>query len=1020
MIEINLRNIFNLNILILISSIEKLHAFNLRSLSINDCRIQSINKGIFNSIPSLKRLSLSRNEIATLGNVSFLYEYHLLNILELDLSENKLTKIQRGQFDGLSKIESIHIFKNLIEDIEVNAFSNMLKLKHLNLHSNRVKLIHNKIFFDKKNLETLHFYQNEIENIETIPFNTLYSLKILHLFSNKITSIKFGNFIHLVKLKELKLDKNEIGSFEANTFIGLDSLIYLDLSANKIRKIVNGAFDSLINVINLDLHLNDISRIEKTAFTDLQNLIYLNLDSNEISTLKNVRFNDKLFELSLRFNLISNLSEINSFSLNRLHISNNKIQTIDSIYWMPNLEHLDLSQNRLIKIGERSFSSLKMLNYLNLSRNKLDLTSEFNRISYFKIQTLLVNLDLSFNDIVYLDSNVTFQSMHSLKCLNLSNNRLKSIHPHAFGYLFNLTILRLGFNRISSLKFLIKLNNLEYIDLEHNMLSSIDEDDFRFTFNLVALNLNSNPIKSIHENAFERLNCLNSLKLSNTSLHTLFLSHDLKELDLSYLNFSMIGFMNLSNLEWISLAHTKTNISYSLFLSNLTRYVDFSLNLFQWDDFKMFDILGDALDTLILRQTNLQQLDQIDFRALTNLKRLDLSFNNLTHISSEAFETFVSNLEYLDLSSNLLYEFNLILNKLIYFNLENNRIEKIHNVMLDYFLIEIFKMANNRLKTYPTFAMSQSDSIGVDSFLEMYLNQNEITEIKYFSHLFGKLKRANFDFNSISLIQTDAFLNCRSLEYLSIANNRLTQLTQNNFHYLFSLVHLNLSSNEINYIENNSFSNLNKLKVLDLSYNKLLSIENKLFYGLVNLNLLSLISHNGLKIYNQSFLYLPNISTIYLNESLIYEYQCRFMQIHEKNVQRYIANKFIFYKSINLLAIDFSFNQSQNETPCDLVFRLFQFNVHLNLMTDNSNDLFYDICGTNLIKKENSYNRNYKRCFAHFHALGTDTNETKIDDYLHPILKVLSNAYFLLCISLLLIYLGPIFYMIFRGMNGEH
>ncbi len=118
---------------------------------------------------------------------------------------------------------------------------------------------------------------------------------------------------------------------------------------------------------------------------------------------------------------------------------------------------------------------------------------------------------------------------------------------------------------------------------------------------------------------------------------------------------------------------------------------------------------------------------------------------------------------------------------------------------------------------------------------------------------------------------------------------------------------------------------------------------------------------------------------------------------------------------INLLTIDFSLNQSRNETPCDLVFRLFQFNVHLNLMTDYSNDLFYDICGQHLIKKENSYNRNYKRCFAHVHALGTDTNDTRIDDLLHPILKVFSNAYFLLCIGLLLIYLGPIFYTIFKG-----
>ena len=69
------------------------------------------------------------------------------------------------------------------------------------------------------------------------------------------------------------------------------------------------------------------------------------------------------------------------------------------------------------------------------------------------------------------------------------------------------------------------------------------------------------------------------------------------------------------------------------------------------------------------------------------------------------------------------------------------------------------------------------------------------------------IKIASFDSNNISFIRKDAFLNCRSLEYLSIANNSLTRIAENNFHFLFSLIYLNLSRNEIDFIENNSFKN---------------------------------------------------------------------------------------------------------------------------------------------------------------------------------------------------------------------
>jgi Leucine-rich repeat (LRR) protein len=302
-----------------------------------------------------------------------------------------------------------------------------------------------------------------------------------------------------------------------------------------------------------------------------------------------------LDELSLRFNLLSNLNEIKSASLKALRVSNNRFQEINSITHLPNLEYLDLSHNCLIKIELDSFSRLNRLKYLNLSSNKLNLESDTSNASYFRGQSHLETLDISFNDIQYLDTNLTFKHLISLKTLNVSNNKLKLINSYLFGYLYqlnelnlasnrlnylnescffnlvNLKKLKLNFNQLKSIDFVESnkhfLYNLEELNLEHNKIARID---FQSNFNLTFLNLNSNPLEHIQVN---ELKFLKSLKISNTQIKFLSLNSPLKELDLSYLNVSINDLEHLNNLEWINLANTKTNYSLSLFISNLKKFI---------------------------------------------------------------------------------------------------------------------------------------------------------------------------------------------------------------------------------------------------------------------------------------------------------------------------------------------------------------------------------------------------------------------------------------------------------------
>jgi len=176
------------------------------------------------------------------------------------------------------------------------------------------------------------------------------------------------------------------------------------------------------------------------------------------------------------------------------------------------------------------------------------------------------------------------------------------------------------------------------------------------------------------------------------------------------------------------------------------------------------------------------------------------------------------------------------------------------------------------------------------------------------------------------------------------------------------------------------------------------------------------MSVNEIKFFQQSFKYLSNISSIVLMESSISNYKCIFMHELERDVKRNISNKYVFYKSINLLSLNFTFNATLKIDQCDLVFHLFQLKIHMNLKSDKSFELFLESCEMILIKNENKFNRNKEKCNENFdwRYEEIEVSENGLIDSKNNFLKVFSNFYYLLSMISLLILLGPAFWMILR------
>ena len=286
----------------------------------------------------------------------------------------------------------------------------------------------------------------------------------------------------------------------------------------------------------------------------------------------------------------------------------------------------------------------------------------------------------------------------------------------------------------------------------------------------------------------------------------------------------------------------------------------------------------------------------------------------------------------------------------------------------------------------------------------MHLSHNTIRSVSYFSNLMSDLIVLDFDSNQIETIQVDAFLNCRKLEHLYLSNNNLANLTKNNFFYLLNLKNLNVSFNRIHFVEMNSFQNLNRLEWLDLSFNRLKSIENHLLSGLTSL--LSLHLMGNMSLFNKSLTSLTSISHIYLNASVIQSNKCVFMFSVEREMQRNIMNKFLFFRSINLVAMDYLLS-------CELTFHLLQFNIHLNLKSDAEFERFADLCKYNLIKKANNYKNSYMHCFSSDEIQSGDEMGTQNGLFMNKIERVVTNVFFLVVMCILFLLLVPYCVLIF-------
>ncbi|XP_004083724.1 toll-like receptor 5 [Oryzias latipes] len=293
-----------------------------------------------------------------------------------------------------------------------------------------------------------------IFNLQPYVFGALEDVQLIDISRNKINQISVNAFKGLDKhLKKLNLSLNLLGEIYSHTFSGLAELTVLDLSYNHIGVLGHKAFSYLPKLQDLYLTGNSLRNLGFPA--NLPNLNFLFLGDNRLTTLSSIlNLGNTAFYIDVTYNRLTNIEDVyliltNFSRLHQFYFGGNNIKwcTLNQGTAMPHenkLQILDLYGSYLQIIWEGG-KCLDLFDHLS-NMLKLILSNNFLKVlppGIFRGLTSVVDIDLSFNSLTYLEADV-FPA--SLEVLRLSHNFLATPDPKIFE---SLTYLSLSGNQFS-------------------------------------------------------------------------------------------------------------------------------------------------------------------------------------------------------------------------------------------------------------------------------------------------------------------------------------------------------------------------------------------------------------------------------------------------------------------------------------------------------------------------------------------------------------------------------------------
>lgn len=174
----------------------------------------------------------------------------------------------------------------------------------------------------------------------------------------------------------------------------------------------------------------------------------------------------------------------------------------DLLVFVSNLDTLDLTGNKLVKLPANVFSHRSLRN-LVLKNNRLEETNP----SWFSDNSSIIYLDLSGNNLTSISA-LLLHKLPLLEILDLESNNLHELQADVFRNLFHLETLNLAGNKLITLNPQLFTHNikLKYLYLQENQLQDLPANLLHRLQHLELLLLNQNQLRQLPKGLLDGLN----------------------------------------------------------------------------------------------------------------------------------------------------------------------------------------------------------------------------------------------------------------------------------------------------------------------------------------------------------------------------------------------------------------------------------------------------------------------------------------------------------------------------------
>ena len=534
-------------------------------------------------------------------------------------------------------------------------------------------------------------------------------------------------------------------------------------------------------------------------------------------------------------------------------ININNITDIDSIAFKgyTQLTSLSIQQSSLSKIDLGLFKDSVNLQSLNFLYNPILTQLTNSKKIIFSFVQILVFKDCPLSN---LDSNVVnaFPNLTTFDFKSSSAN-LVQLSP-------------LKVNQLSPWK------KLKILSISTKNQTSLTKEHFNGLSSLTFLSFMKSNIKTVEVHTLLALPNVTAVDLSYNDITAFeYLQIPDKLIRLNLEGNKMNYFMLSRTMGYLKYLYINNNLFRSFksmdftFLANLT-ILDLSNNPHAYPN-EIAGHMKPLVNLIDVRLNNLSisSIDSNFFKQNLNLYRIDLNKNKISVLPYNTFSHLIS-LTSLGLNYN---QINVLDNRtfvglnLQYISLANNNLTKIApRTFYNLNMLYILDASSNSISEVDSSAF-----IGCYNLRYLYLDINRLSKISPGTFENLTLHTLSLSNNQLTELNNSTFAGLRSLVYLEIYANKISRIGPRTF-YGLNIATLRFDWNLLTELDNDTFVGQNELSYVDFSFNMFFSFKQGTFNNLINLKYIYLDGNYAIQLDNSTFVGCNNLREI----SVLYRY----------------------------------------------------------------------------------------------------------------------------------------------------